>query len=90
MFLLYYGYYELWEVFVPTTLSAVMMVALVLLKYYYEGLSPERTAKAAAAGDDEGGDSEPWSKRESKRKGSARTRDASRRSSEAQPLMSSW
>lgn len=86
MFLVYYGYYEAWEVFVPTTLSAVMMLTLVMLKFYYEELSPRPPAAAAAVGEDTGGDSEPRGK-----KGRiARVKDASRTSGEVQPLMSSW
>lgn len=87
MFLTYYGYYELWEVFVPTTFSAALMISLVGLKVYYEELSPRRTTAAAGVGEeDTAGDSEPRTRRER----SARARDEEKSTSEMQPLMSSW
>eukprot|EP00903_Cladosiphon_okamuranus_P007938 g7663.t1 len=75
-FLIYYGYYHLWEVFFPTTLSAAMMLSLVGLKFYYEGSSPSRTAAVATAGED-------GVERSARAKNAGRT-------SEMQPLMSSW
>lgn len=88
MFLVYYGYYESWEVFIPTTFSVVFMLGLVGLKVYYEEFSPRR---AAGVGEDTGGESEPRSKRErgARRKLIGGAKDGTS-TSEVQPLMSSW
>lgn len=89
MFLIYYGYYELWEVFIPTTFSMVIMLSLVGLKVYYEEFSP-RCEAAAVVGEDTGSRSETRSKRDRVARAEliGGAKDASS-TNDAQPLMSS-
>lgn len=70
-FLAYFGYYELWAVFIPTTFSVVISFALLFLKVYFDEFSPQRTADEAAtvAGEDTPGESEPRSTRKRRDRG---------------------
>ncbi|CAM9434160.1 unnamed protein product [Ectocarpus sp. 6 AP-2014] len=77
MFLVYYGYYELWEVFFPALLSMSFAILLLALKIRLEEFPLRPRAAAAGASvvvGDTPGDGERM----------ANT------SSGAQPLMSSW
>ncbi|CAM9412816.1 unnamed protein product [Ectocarpus sp. 8 AP-2014] len=76
MFLVYYGYYELWEVFFPALLSMSLTILLLALKIRLEEfpLRPKVAEGASAVAEETPGDGEKM----------ANT------SSDAQPLMSSW
>ncbi|CAM9843798.1 unnamed protein product [Ectocarpus sp. 8 AP-2014] len=76
MFLVYYGYYELWEVFFPALLSMSFVILLLALKIRLEEfpLRPKVAKGASAVAEETPGDGERM----------ANT------SSDAQPLMSSW
>lgn len=99
MFLIYYGYYDLWALLCTSGLSVFLMVFLMCYKFHLEGFSGQHnnaTAPTAGVGDS-GGDSEIRTKNSSQRataraKSNGRlARDAAAgNSTEVQPLMSSW
>lgn len=44
MFLVYYGYYSLWSLFIPGILSLILILYLIGLKTYLEAFVPRHTS----------------------------------------------
>ncbi|CAB1111983.1 unnamed protein product [Ectocarpus sp. CCAP 1310/34] len=77
MFLVYYGYYELWELFFPSLISMSFVILLLAAKIRMEEF-PLRPRAAAAGASVAVGDTPGDGER------------MTNTSSDAQPLMSSW
>ena len=57
MFLVYYGYYERWAVFITSTLSLLSILYMTGLKVYLEEIAPRSKRRKASDGGSE--DSSP-------------------------------